>query len=118
MLIKPLSYHVFIKPDKAKETAGSIFLPDGTRFEQRMGTVHAVGPGAWRGNEFVAMTLKPGDKVVYGQYSGQKLAFTYEVTENGITSIKTDEFLHMREDEVYCVLEDFDNIIEIKDLIE
>lgn len=118
MLIKPLSYHVFVKPEKAKETVGSIYLPDGTRFEQRMGTVRAVGPGMWRGADFVPMTLKPGDKVVYGQYSGQKMSFTYETVENGITKIVTEELIHMREDEVYCVLEDYENILEIKDLVE
>lgn len=118
MLIRPLSYHVFIKPDKAKETAGTIFLPDGTRFEQRIGTVHAVGPGMWRGNEFVPTGLKVGERVVYGQYSGQKLSFTYESVENGITAIKTEEFIHMREDEVYCVIEGDETILEVKDLVE
>ena len=95
MNIKPLSDRVVIKAEDAEETTASgIILPDTAKEKPQIGEVVAVGPGknSDSGN-LVKMTLKKGDKVLYGKYSG--------------TEVKVDgeELLVMKEDDIMAVIE-------------
>jgi len=86
---KPLADRVLIEPAPAEEkTASGIIIPDTAKEKPLEGTIIAAGPG--KADE--PMTVKTGDKVIYGQYSG--------------TEIKLDgtKYLIMREADVYGIL--------------
>jgi chaperonin GroES len=68
--IKPLADRVLIQPAEADEkTVGGIIIPDTAKEKPQKGTVVAVGPG----KKDEPMTVKTGDKVLYGKYSGTEL---------------------------------------------
>ena len=94
MKIKPLADRVVVKPQEAEETTASgIILPDTAKEKPQAGEIVAVGPGkvSDAGNT-IAMTLKVGDNVLYGKYSGT------EITVAG------DDVLIMRESDILAVL--------------
>jgi chaperonin GroES len=87
--MKPISDRVIIKPAPADEkTTGGIIIPDTAKEKPQRGEVIAVGPG----KKDHIMTVKKGDKVLYGRYSGQ------EITHEGT------DFIIMREDDILVVL--------------
>ncbi len=87
--MKPINDRVVVKPAPAEEkTSGGIIIPDTAKEKPQRGEVIAVGPG----KEDIAMTVKAGDIVLYGKYSGQELH--YEGTD----------YLIMREDDILVVL--------------
>ena len=73
--IDPLSDRVVVVPEEAEETTASgIILPDTAKEKPQMGKVLAAGPGKVSENgNVVKMTLKAGDKVLYGKYSGTEI---------------------------------------------
>ena len=75
MKLKPLSDRIVVKAHEAEEkTASGIILPDTAKEKPQMGEVLAVGPGKINENGTVnKMTLKKGDKVLYGKYSGTEI---------------------------------------------
>jgi len=94
MKIKPLSDRVIVKAEAAEEkTASGIILPDTAKEKPQEGKVVAVGPGkiSDSGNA-MKMTVKVGDKVLYGKYSG-----TEETVGN-------EEYLIMKENDIFAIL--------------
>ncbi|MEO5906458.1 MAG: co-chaperone GroES [Saprospiraceae bacterium] len=92
MKLKPINDRIVIKPAPADEkTKGGIIIPDTAKEKPQRGEVVAVGPGK-PGKDGHTMTVKAGDIVLYGKYSGQEL--TYE----GV------DYLIMREDDVLVIL--------------
>ena len=75
MKINPLSDRVVVKPEAAEEkTASGIILPDSAKEKPQIGEVVAVGLGkASDSGQIVKMTVKKGDKVLYGKYSGSEI---------------------------------------------
>ncbi len=70
--IKPLANRVIIEPTAAEEkTAGGIIIPDTAKEKPQKGTVMAVGPG----KKDEPMTVKVGDLVLYGKYSGTEISY-------------------------------------------
>lgn len=70
--IKPLADRVIIEPDDAEViTAGGIIIPDTAKEKPQKGTVVAVGPG----KKDEPMTVKAGDSVLYGKYSGTEISY-------------------------------------------
>ena len=68
--IIPLHDRVVIKPAPAEEkTAGGIIIPDTAKEKPQRGTVVATGPG----KKDEPVTLKKGDTVLYGKYSGTEV---------------------------------------------
>ena len=87
--ITPLHDRVIVKPAAAEEkTAGGIIIPDTAKEKPQRGTVLAAGPG----KKDEPVTVKAGDTVLYGKYSGTE--FKYE----------GKDYLIMREDEIYAIL--------------
>jgi chaperonin GroES len=85
---KPLADRVLIEPAPAEQkTASGIFIPDTAKEKPLQGTVIAAGSG--KIDE--PMTVKVGDTVLFGQYSG--------------TEIKLDgkNYLIMRESDIYGI---------------
>lgn len=70
--IKPLADRVLIEPAAAEQTTASgIIIPDSAKEKPQRGIVVAVGPG--KPDE--PTTVKVGDTVLYGKYSGTDLQF-------------------------------------------
>ncbi|TVR41673.1 MAG: co-chaperone GroES [Bacteroidia bacterium] len=87
--IKPLADRVLVEPAPAEEkTSGGIIIPDTAKEKPQMGTIVAVGDGT-KDNP---VTVKVGDKVLYGKYAGTEL--TYE----------GNNYLIMRESDIYAVV--------------
>ena len=87
--IKPLADRVVIEPVPAEEkTASGIIIPDASKEKPLKGKVVAAGPG----KKDEPMTVKSGDTVLYGQYSG--------------TEVKLDgtNYLIMREADIFGIL--------------
>jgi chaperonin GroES len=85
---KPLADRVLIEPAPAEEkTASGIIIPDTAKEKPLKGVVIAAG----NGKVDEPMTVKVGDTVLYGQYSG--------------TEIKLDgkSYLIMRESDIYGI---------------
>lgn len=67
---KPLADRVLIEPTAAEtKTASGIIIPDNAKEKPQEGLVIAVG----NGKVDEPMTVKVGDKVLYGKYSGSEL---------------------------------------------
>jgi len=86
MKIKPLNDWAVIIPSEAMaRTAGGLYIPDAAKEKPAEGTVEAIGPGALeeekRGEKkkekkerkFIATSVKPGERVMYDRYAGQKI---------------------------------------------
>lgn len=73
--IRPLDDRVVVRPSEAEEkTAGGIVLPDTAREKPQRGKVIATGPGKLLDSgERGKMSVKLGDEVFYGKYSGTEL---------------------------------------------
>ena len=91
--IKPLDDRLVVRPDDPEEiTSGGIVLPDSAREKPQKGRVLATGPGKLldSGKRGV-MSVKKGDTVFYGKYSGTEVEVNHEtvviVRENDILAI-------------------------------
>jgi chaperonin GroES len=86
MKIKPLNDWAVIIPSEAMtRTAGGLYIPDAAKEKPAEGTIEAIGPGALeeekRGEKkkekkerkFIATSVKPGERVMYDRYAGQKI---------------------------------------------
>ena len=68
--IKPLADRVLVQPEAAEETTASgIIIPDTAKEKPMRGTIIAVGSG----KKDEPMTVKAGDTVLYGKYSGTEI---------------------------------------------
>ncbi|XOS86544.1 MAG: co-chaperone GroES [Candidatus Karelsulcia muelleri] len=87
--IKPLSDRVVIEPSPAEtQTSSGIIIPDTAKEKPQEGIVVAVGLG--KKNE--PLTVKKGNKVLYGKYSGTELRL------NG------KDYLIMRESDILAII--------------
>ncbi len=68
--IKPLADRVVIEPQAAETTTASgIIIPDSSKEKPQQGKVISVGSG----KKDEPLTVKEGDLVLYGKYSGTEL---------------------------------------------
>ena len=87
--IKPLADRVVVEPAAAEEpTASGIIIPDTAKEKPQKGKVVAVGDG----KKDEPMTVKVGDTVLYGKYSGTEL------------SLEDEDYMIMRESDILAVL--------------
>ncbi len=95
MKLKPLLDRVVIKRvEEENKTAGGIIIPDTAKEKPSQGIVVSVGPGGRdeAGHE-IPMTLKAGDRVLFGKWSGTEV------------KIDGEDLVIMKESEVFGVLE-------------
>ena len=73
--LRPLEDRVVVEPKEAEErTAGGIVLPDTAKEKPQRGKVLSVGPGKLLDSgERGALSVKVGDEVIYGKYSGSEI---------------------------------------------
>ena len=95
MKFKPLADRVLVKrTEEVTKTAGGIIIPDTAKEKPSQGEVIAVGAGARDENgKIIPMTLKVGDKVLFGKWSGSEV------------KIDGEELLIMKESDVLGILE-------------
>ena len=95
MTVRPLDDRVLVRPTESEDkTAGGIVLPDSAKEKPQQGTVVAVGPGTLLDSgERGKLSVKKGDKVLYGKYAGT------EVTVDG------KEMMIMKESDLLARLE-------------
>ena len=74
MQLKPLFDKVVLKKVEAVEvTKAGILLPGSAQEKPQVSEIVAVGPGGLVEGKEVVMTLKVGDKVITGKYSGTEV---------------------------------------------
>lgn len=93
--IKPLGKRILIQRTKANTSKGGILLPDTAQEKPKEGTVVAVGPGeTTEDGTLKPMTVKVGDKILFGAYAGTEVK-----NREG-----NEEFLILSEDDVLGIL--------------
>jgi len=87
--VTPLADRVLVEPAAAEtKTASGLFIPDTAKEKPQKGKVIAIGTG----KKDEPMTVKVGDSVLYGKYSGT------EITVEGT------EYLIMREADIFAIV--------------
>lgn len=96
MNIRPLHDRVVVRRgEEEKTTASGIVLPGSAAEKPNQGEIVAVGAGRVLDNgEVQALSVKVGDTVLFGQYSG-----------SNAVKIDGEELLIMNESEIFGVLE-------------
>lgn len=94
-MFKPLLDRVVIKrTEEENRTAGGIIIPDTAKEKPSQGVVVAVGPGGRDDSgKLIAMTLKAGDKVLFGKWTGTEI------------KIDGEDLLIMKESDVLGTIE-------------
>lgn len=97
--VRPLHDHVLIKRVEAdNKSKGGIIIPDNAKEKPAEGVVISTGPGRIH-NETgrrVEPTVKAGDRVLFGKYSGSQLA--------GLQAREV-EYIMCREDEILAIVD-------------
>jgi chaperonin GroES len=87
--IQPLADRVLIEPTAAEQkTASGLYIPDTAKEKPQQGKVVAVG----KGKKDYDMTVKVGDTVLYGKYSGTEL------------KVEGNDYLMMREEDILAIV--------------
>ena len=92
--VRPLFDRILVKRvEEPTRSRGGIFLPEATKEKPVEGIVLAVGNGKVDGGKIFPLSVKEGDRVVFGKYAGT------EIKVNG------EDRLILREDDVLGVVE-------------
>jgi len=87
--IQPLADRVLVEPAPAEEkTASGLFIPDTAKEKPQRGQVVAVGAG----KKDEPLTVKAGDTILYGKYSGTEI------------TIEGKDYLIMRESDIFAII--------------
>jgi chaperonin GroES len=87
--LQPLADRVLVEPMEAEtKTASGISIPDTAQEKPQQGVVVAAG----KGKKDEPMTVKKGDKVLYGKYGGT------EIKHEG------KDYLIMRESDIFAII--------------
>jgi chaperonin GroES len=95
MKFRPLHDRVVVRrTEEETKTAGGIIIPDTAKEKPIQGEVVAVGPGGRdEAGRLVPLDVKPGDRVLFGKWSG--------------TEVKIDgqDLVIMKESDIFGVIE-------------
>ncbi len=96
MQVKPLADRVVVKPfEETEMKKGGIIIPDTAKEKPMQGEVVEVGPGRMTDDgKKIPLEVTKGDKVLYGKYSGTEV------------SIADEEYLIMRESDIFAIIQD------------
>ena len=95
MHFRPLHDRVAVRRIEAEEkTAGGIIIPDTAKEKPQEGEVVAVGPGARdETGKLVELSVKAGDRVLFGKWSGSEV------------KIDGEELLIIKESDILGIVE-------------
>ena len=101
MKFRPLQDRVLIRRlDEEEKSVGGIIIPDTAKEKPMEGDVISVGPGTRDDQgKLVPLDVKPGDRIVFGKWSGNEL------------KVDGEELVIMRESDIMGVIE---NVKKIK----
>ena len=86
---KPNEDRILVEPAEAEtKTASGLYIPDSSKEKPQKGKVVAVGDGV----KDKPVTVKVGDSILYGKYSGTEL------------TIDGKEYLIMRNSDVFGII--------------
>jgi chaperonin GroES len=89
----PLYDRILVKRQEPEEKAGRIIIPDTAKEKPMEGTVISVGAGQRsEQGQTLPMAVKPGDRVLFGKWSGSEVKFDGE------------EFIIMKESDIMGIL--------------
>jgi chaperonin GroES len=93
--IRPLHDRVVLRRlEQETKSSGGIVIPDSASEKPSKGVILAVGPGKTLDNGTVkALSVKVGDNVVFGKYSGNEI------------KVDNEEVIVMREDDIMGIIE-------------
>jgi chaperonin GroES len=96
MTFRPLHDRVLVRRlESEQKTMGGLFIPESAKEKPQQAEVIAVGTGRiTEKNEVVPLTVKKGDKILFGKYAGD------EVKLEGV------EHIILRESDILAILED------------
>ncbi len=87
--VKPLADRVLLQASEAEsKTASGIIIPDTAQEKPQKGNIIAVGPGT----KDEPMSVKAGDTVLYGKFSGTEI------------SVDGEDYLIMRESDIFAII--------------
>ncbi len=94
MAFKPLHDRVLVRRVESDEkTKGGLIIPDTAKEKPAEGEVVSVGDGARKeSGELIAPSVKSGDRVLFGKWSGTEV------------SLDGEEFLIMKESDILGVI--------------
>lgn len=100
MKFRPLHDRVVVKRiEEDTKTKGGIIIPDTAKEKPQQGEVVAVGPGARdEAGKVNALDVKPGDRVLFGKWSGTEV------------KIDGEDLLIMKESDILGILEGKANV--------
>jgi chaperonin GroES len=88
--LTPLHDRVVVRRIEEKESVkGGIIIPDSAKEKQQEGEIIAVGSGKREKGERVPLDVKPGDRVLFGKYSGTEI----KIDDEELLILKEDEIL-------------------------
>jgi chaperonin GroES len=91
--LTPLHDRVIVRRIEEKESVrGGIIIPDTAKEKPMEGEIIAAGPGKREKGELIPLDVKPGDRVLFGKYSGTEI------------KIEDEELLILREEEILAKL--------------
>lgn len=95
MAFKPLHDRVLVRRVESDEkTSGGLIIPDSAKEKPAEGEIVSVGEGARKDNgELIAMSVKAGDHVLFGKWSGTEV------------SLDGEELLIMKESDILGIIE-------------
>jgi chaperonin GroES len=95
MTIRPLYDRIVVKRIEEQETLRhGIIIPDSAKEKPQEGEVIAVGNGKrLEDGTLVALDVKPGDRILFGKYSGSEI------------KLDGEEYMIFREDDVLGILD-------------
>lgn len=96
MKLKPLGDRILVKPaPKEEKTSTGLYISSGAQEKPQRGEVIAVGAGKLSPEgKRLALDVAPGDQVYYGKFGGNEV------------KIDGEDFLLLRADDIYAILED------------
>lgn len=92
--LKPIGDRVIVQRlGSAEKTKSGLYLPDTAQEKPQEGKVVAVGSGKMLKNgKIVPLSVKPGDKIIFGKYSGSEI------------KVDDKEYVFLNEDDILAIV--------------
>ena len=92
--LKPIGDRVILQRlGSAEKTKSGLYLPDAAQEKPQEGKIIAVGSGrTLKNGKSVPLTVKPGDKVIFGKYSGSEI------------KVDDKEYVFLSEDDILAIV--------------
>ena len=92
--LKPVGDRVIVQRlGSAEKSRGGLYLPDSAQEKPQEGKVVAVGTGrTLKNGKTIPLTVKPGDKIIFGKYSGSEI------------KVDDKEYVFLNEDDILAIV--------------